>query len=203
MRHLPKSLHYLPDGTLGDLLLVIDMQNVYSKGQPWACAHTGEVVEKIEGLIDGQKVDNVILTQYLPADQPVGTWQTYNETYKEINETPWMSELIPAFQRYSEQYPVFVKHTYSSYENEEVKALLAQARRVLISGVVAECCVLFTLLAGIDQGDHMVYLKDACTGLDDEWEAMVEKIATYYAPVHTQVMTCQEYVASKKDIPQK
>lgn len=192
MKELPRGLKYLPDGTLGDLLIVIDMQNVYLEGQPWGCAHTSQVMQKISELIDGEKVDNVILTKYMPAENPMGTWKRYNEEYKEINENPWMSELMDACMPYAEKFPVFIKQTYSSYGNDEVKELAGKARRVLISGVVAECCVLFTMMAGIDQGDKMVYLKDACTGLDDGWEVIVEKIASYYSPMHTQVMTCDD-----------
>ena len=33
-----------------------------------------------------------------------------------------------------------------------------------------------------------------CTGLDQEKEDMVEQLARYYQPMHTQVMTCEEYV---------
>ena len=51
------------------------------------------------------------------------------------------------------------------------------------------------MLSGIDAGDKMVYLTDACTGLDQEKEDMVEQLARYYQPMHTQVMTCEEYVA--------
>lgn len=192
MQDLPKGLHYLSDGTLGDLLLVIDMQNVYLEGQPWGCADTNRIMKNISQLIDNDMVDNVIFTKYMPPKDPVGTWKKYNEEYKEINENSWMSELIPECRSYIDRYPVFVKDKYSSYENPQVKELAGKARRVLISGVVAECCVLFTMLAGIDAGDHIVYIKDACTGLDHDWEAIVEKIAAYYEPMHTQVICCDD-----------
>lgn len=192
MQDLPKGLHYLPDGTLGDLLLIIDMQNVYLEGQPWGCAHTSQVMDRIRQLVDQQRVDNVILTKFLPPQNPVGTWKKYNEDNREINENPWMSELISSCLPLAQQYPVFIKDKYSSFENEQVKELAGKARRVLISGVVAECCVLFTLLAGIDAGNEMIYLKDACTGLDDEWESIVEKVAHYYEPMHVRVMNINE-----------
>ena len=35
------------------------------------------------------------------------------------------------------------------------------------------------MLSGIDAGDKMVYLTDACTGLDQEKEDMVEQPVSY------------------------
>ena len=192
---MKEKLKYLEDGSLGDLLIVIDLQNVYLENQPWGCRDTMGAWKRIKKLIDTKAVDNVIFTQYLPPKDPIGTWKTYNEENREINENPWMSELIEEVKPYAEQYPVFSKDKYSSYTNEEVRRLAGQAGRVLLAGVVAECCVLFTMLSGIDAGDKMVYLTDACTGLDQEKEDMVEQLARYYQPMHTQVMTCEEYVA--------
>lgn len=186
------------DGTLGDLLIVIDMQNVYLEGQPWGCTATSEIVRKIKNLIDNHVSDNVIFTRYMPPENPVGTWKQYNIENEEINKNAWMSEMMDAWKPYLEQYRIFTKDKYSSYTNAEVKTLAANARRVVLCGVVAECCVLFTLLGGIDAGNKMIYLKDACSGVSREHELMVEKIAAYYAPMHTEVMTCEEYVKSRQ-----
>ena len=197
---MKEKLHFLPDGSLGDLLIVIDMQNVYQEGQPWGCRDTSGVWQRIRKLIDKEIVDNVIFTQYLPPKEPVGTWKIYNEENREINEDPWMSELIEGVKPYADQYPLFSKDKYSSYTNDEVRKLAAKAKRVLLAGVVAECCVLFTLLSGIDAGDKMIYLTDACTGLNQENEDMVEQLARYYQPMHTQVMTCEEYCRERKNL---
>lgn len=194
---LPEGLHYTKQGTLGDLLLLIDLQNVYLEGEPWGCCRTGEVCVKLKRLLEAGAADNVIISRYLPPRNPVGTWKQYNIENKEINENLYMSEMIAAIEPYCQKYPVFTKDKYSSYTNREIARLCSMAERVLLAGVVAECCVLFTLLSGIDQGDKMVYLKDACTGVDAEYEQMVEKLAGYYAPMHTQVMTVEEYIAEK------
>lgn len=184
------------DGTLGDLLIVIDMQNVYLEDQPWGCTATSEIFMKIKKLIDNHVPDNVIFTGYMPSQNPVGTWNRYNIENEEINGNVWMSEMMDACKPYLNRYRLFTKDRYSSYTNEEVRTLAANARRVVLCGVVAECCVLFTLLSGIDAGDKMIYLKDACSGTCREHELMVEKIASYYAPMHTEVMTCEEYTES-------
>ena len=35
-----------------DLLLVIDLQNVYTEGQPWACCHIRQAARNIRRLLD-------------------------------------------------------------------------------------------------------------------------------------------------------
>ena len=124
---MKEKLKYLEDGSLGDLLIVIDMQNVYLENQPWGCRDTMGAWARIKKLIDSKAVDNVIFTKYLPPTDPVGTWKTYNEENREINDNPWMSELIEEVKPYAEQYPVFSKDKYSSYTNEEVRRLAGQA----------------------------------------------------------------------------
>ena len=38
-----------------DLLLVIDMQNVYLPGQEWACPSMPDVTRKVRALLDAKK----------------------------------------------------------------------------------------------------------------------------------------------------
>lgn len=42
-----------------------------------------------------------------------------------------------------------------------------KARHLVISGVVAECCVLSTVLSAIDAGCKVIYLTDAVAGLSE------------------------------------
>ena len=35
-----------------DLLLVIDLQNVYTEGQPWACCHIRQAARNIRRLLE-------------------------------------------------------------------------------------------------------------------------------------------------------
>lgn len=191
---LIRQMNILPDGSLGDLLLVIDMQNVYLEGQQWGCSSTGKVLKNIQKLIDNHVPDNVVFTKFTPAEHPEGTWKQYNAKNRKINSNVWMSDIIAELKQYLDTYPLFEKHAYSAYTNREVALLASKARRVLLSGVVAECCVLFTLLSGIDAGNKMVYLSDACSGSSREHERLIADLAGYFATTHTQVMTCEEYM---------
>ena len=178
-----------------NLLLIIDMQNVYLPGQPWSCPGILSAWEKIEALLNSKNTyfENVIFTRFLPTDNPKGTWADYNREYRDINENPWMSEMIPACKPYLEQYPLYTKHQYSSYTIPEIQELAKKADHVVLAGVVAECCVLFTAIDCMDAGSKVIYLKDDCAGQNPDTEATVERLLHCHEPMHIQVMSCEDY----------
>ena len=75
-----------------------------------------------------------------------------------------------------------------------------KARRLVISGVVAECCVLSTVLSAIDAGCKVIYLTDAVAGLSEASRTETEKIVSYFAPLHTELMTTEEYLTHSKPL---
>ena len=73
---------------MNDLLLVIDMQNVYLPDQPWACETVAHTKANILKLLEKYPKNQTIFTRYIAAKHPVGTWKTYNELNRKINEYP-------------------------------------------------------------------------------------------------------------------
>ena len=179
-----------------DLLLVIDMQKVYEEGAPWACRGVDRVSSAIRQLLDSGRAAQTIFTRYDASTEPVGCWAAYNEAYADINADSRLSELVDALAPIAENYPIFSKQTYSSLSIPELAKAVSEADRVLVTGVVAECCVLATVLALVDAGAKVVYLKDAVAGQTAEFEQMVETIVASFAPIHTCVMTVEEYLSS-------
>ena len=55
-----------------DLLLVIDLQNVYTEGQPWACCHIRQAARNIRRLLDAGVCGEVLFTRFVPPAQPEG-----------------------------------------------------------------------------------------------------------------------------------
>ena len=90
------------------------------------------------------------------------------------------------------------KSTYSSFGNPDLKSLMARAGRIVITGVVSECCVLATAIDAIDTGTPVVYLTDACSGSTQEYEDMATAMMEFASPTHTAVMTCEEYTALRQ-----
>lgn len=179
-----------------DLLLVIDMQNVYTENQEWACRDMEGVIGNIIRLLQGCTWENVMFTRFLAAEQPVGIWKEYNKKNAHINADTWLNEMIPELLPWMEKYPLLTKSVYSSFSIPEVKAAARRADYVIITGVVAECCVLSTVLAGIDEGCKIIYLKDAVSGLSAEAEQYTERIVSCFAPLHAEIMTVKEYMAA-------
>jgi nicotinamidase-related amidase len=181
-----------------DLFLVIDMQNIYAAGQKWACMDTEGVAERTLRVIDAMERlgnDQIIFTRFLAAEQPEGVWADYNERYADINASAWENEMLPQLADPLKKYPLYTKNVYSSLAIPEVLSAAKKADRVVVAGVVAECCVLSTVLALIDAGIYVIYLTDAVSGFDKEKEAATETILSGLSPLHVRLMTVEEYLS--------
>ena len=97
-----------------DLLLVIDMQNVYTKGQEWACKGIEHAICLHPPSIKQSKNKAGHLTQYLATEHPDGVWKEYNKVNAAVNSDPWLNEMMPEFLPWVKTYPVFTKSVYSS-----------------------------------------------------------------------------------------
>ena len=180
-----------------DLLLIVDMQNVYREGEPWACLDTDKAAAKIKRLLEAGKADEVIFTVFEASENPAGTWEEYTREYADINKdvrlNALMEELVPYTNGKKADYPVYGKSTYSSYSIAQVQEAVSRAERVVVCGVVAECCILATVESLIDAGAKVIYLKDAIAGQTKEMESAVEKIVESFSTMHTELMTVEAY----------
>ncbi len=184
-----------------DLLLVIDMQNVYLPGGHWACEGIEAAAERICELIgkrgseDGGTL-NVALTRFDAAEDATGMWRDYNEVNASVNADVEACEMIECFAELSEKYPLYSKSVYSAADIQELMDAVSSADRVLVSGVVAECCVLATVMALIDKGVKVVYLTDAVAGESVATAKAVETVLAGLDPLHVERMTVEEYLNS-------
>ena len=178
-----------------DLLLVIDFQNVYMPEHDWSCPSMPQAVANTKTLLDSGRIGQVLFTQFLAASQPSGTWKAYNSEYRSINENPYLCDIVDELKPYLDKYPVAVKSTYSSMKNSQVLKASLAADAVILTGVVAECCIVATMMEAIDLGCKVIYLYDCVSGQSKENEANIRKIAESFAPMHTLVMSSAEYLA--------
>lgn len=177
-----------------DLLLIIDMQNIYTKGQEWGCLDTEGAAERLLKIIDSNKCEQVIFTRFIADENPSGVWKDYNVKYAHINSNDWGNEMLPIFSDALKQYPLYTKGVYSSLVIPEVLDAAKEADRVIIGGVVAECCVLSTVLSLMDAGIYTVYLTDGVSGFTKEKEAATELIFSGLSPLHVKMMSVDEYL---------
>ena len=180
-----------------DLLLVIDMQNVYKPGEPWECPSMMASASNIRKLIEPGAGGQTACTRLTAPEKPTAPWQQYNDASASINNSRYLNEIIKELQPYTAAYPVYEKSVYSSFKIPELHRMASQSEHVLLSGVVAECCILATLMEAIDLGHKVIYLADCISGQTKQNEASICKIAESFSPMHTLVMDSEEYLASK------
>ncbi len=180
-----------------DLLLVIDFQNVYLPDRDWACPSMPQAVANTKKLLDSGSVGQVLFTQFLAAEKPQGTWNAYAQEYHEINEDPYLCAIEASLQPYLDQYQLAVKSTYSSMKCPQVLEAAGGKDAVVLTGVVAECCIVATMMDAIDLGLQTIYLYDCVSGQTPENEAAIRKLAESFAPMHTLVMSSEEYLRTR------
>lgn len=169
------------------------MQNIYTKGQEWECLDTSGAGERLTRIIDSDKCD-VIFTEYIADPEATGVWADYNHKYAHINANEWGNEIIPELVSYTKKYPLFSKGVYSALAVPEVLEACKEHDRVIVGGVVAECCVISTVWGLIDLGIPLVYLTDGVSGLDRPKEEACELTLSGLCPLHCQMMTVDEYL---------
>ena len=177
-----------------DLLILVDFQNVYLPGQPWACPTIEQAIENTLRIIRSPDAPDYVLTQYLPPADSVGRWKQYNEEYAEINADPFLSDFPDTIKQIVNEGNLITKDTYSSLKSPALQVRLEGKKRVVLTGVVAECCVLATMLDAIDLGYEVIYLYDCISGFSDENEKIIRTLAEAFSPVHTKVMSSREYL---------
>ncbi len=180
-----------------DVLVVIDMQNVYLPGQSWACPSMPESTRHIQRLLDAGVAGQVVFTKFTAAQHPEGTWRAYNKENAVINADPWLNEIVDELQPYLSRFPVYEKSVYSSMKIRELAEAARHAEHLVLTGVVAECCILSTMMEAIDLGSHVIYLEDCISGQTAQNEAAIRKIAESFAPMHTLVMSSEEYLSAE------
>lgn len=167
-----------------DLLLIIDMQNVYLPGQPWACPNIKHAIRYITQKINEFPKDQIIFTQYLPFTHPEGVWKEYNIVNAAINNNPWMNDYVEELKPCLTDFNFYSKSTYSCCKNKELYKKIDLYETIFIAGVVAECCVLATIFDLIDMGKKIVYLKEGIAGESEEKERDIRTILEGLSPLH-------------------
>lgn len=180
-----------------DLLLIVDFQNVYLPGYDWACPSMPEAMKNTVKILDAAPALDYVMTKYIAPAEPIGRWAQYNEAYKEINENDFLCEFSDEIAPYAVgARSVVEKSTYSSMDSGAVLEAMNGKKAIVLVGVTAECCILATMMDAIDQGYEVVYLYDCIAGQTAELEAQVRGIAEIFTPVHTTIMSSDEYLSS-------
>ena len=183
-----------------DKLVIIDMQKVYEEGAPWACVGFGGVCERIARLIESGVFADICFTRFVLPDRAQGSWLRYRAKYRDIHAEPSYGEITARLSPYVRDCLTFDKAGYSAYRADDFVEWAKGADRLVVCGVVAECCVLATVLEAAERGADIVYLTDACASTSEEKRCMAEVILTEDFTPHVALMRSDEYLrANKKD----
>ena len=138
-------------------LLVIDLQNAYLPGNEWACREIFNAICNIEKRIKEFPSDQIFFTQFIASSNPKGVWKDYNEKYATINSNEYLNDYVKEIKKYITEDNSFAKSEYSSLSNLSLLDKLRNFDVIYVTGVVAECCVLSTVLDLVDMGKKVVY----------------------------------------------
>ena len=177
-----------------DLLVIVDFQNVYLPGKPWACPTMEQAMANTVKIVKSPYAPEYVLTRFAAPENPVGCWVTYNGTYADINADAFLCGFPDAIKEIAAEDRVIVKSTYSSMDSQQLLALATGRKRIVLAGVVAECCVLATMMDAMDLGYEVVYLYDCISGCTAEYEQSIRALAEMFSPVHTRVLSSGEYL---------
>lgn len=160
-------------------LVVIDMQQVFAAGSPWASpdyAAAAAGVERLRPAFAGR----VVFTRYVAPAQPRGAWVPYFEQ--------WPFALVPptdplyALTLDPGEAPVVTAETFGKWGSALAEATQG-APELVVAGVSTDCCVLSTVLPAADAGIRVRVVADACAGATAEDHRRALDAMALYAPL--------------------
>ena len=162
-------------------LVVVDMQNVFAHGSPWASPDYETASAGIRRLMPAFG-DRVVFTRYVSPAEPRGAWVPYFEQWPFALVPPsdplyeFSPEIVPG------RHPVVTRESFGKW-GLELKAALGGASDIVLTGVSTDCCVISTALPAADDGVHVIVPTDACAGASPEDHRRALDAMALYAPL--------------------
>ena len=143
----------------GDLLLIIDMQNVYAKGGEWECLDTEGAAANILRVVESGAADSAIITKFIADKKARGVWADYNQKYKAINDDKNANELLPQIAALSGRFKVYQKSKYSSLSVPQIREAALKAVKAVCDNVADDGTVL-NVSSGTAMGMNAEHYKN-------------------------------------------
>ncbi len=167
--------------TPGDLLVVVDMQDVFRLPEsPWATPGFDELAEPI-GRLARAFGDRVVFTRFLVPEHPAGSWGPYYETFPEVTgpeRRSWL-ELAEPYRAWA---PATLDAERFGKWGRRLEAAAGPARSIVLCGVATDCCVIATAIPAADDGAFVRVVADACRGATVEAHERALAIMQGFAP---------------------
>jgi nicotinamidase-related amidase len=145
------------------LLAVIDMQEFFAAGSPWAVPGFEDLIEPVGRLTRGYG-PRTLFTRFVIPEAPRGSWAGYYRAWPQVL-APGAAHLADLAQPWASQgLDTLDKTTFSKW-GPELESMLGPGRELTVCGVSTDCCVLATVLAAVDAGAQVRVIADACAGI--------------------------------------
>jgi nicotinamidase-related amidase len=164
-------------------LVVVDLQNVFAHGSPWASPDFATASAGIRRLIPAFG-DRVVFTRYVAPAEPRGAWVPYFEQWPFALVPPSdpLYAFTPEIAPLAAGRPVVTRETFGKW-GLEMKAALHGADEIVLTGVSTDCCVISTALPAADDGVHVIVPTDACAGASAANHQRALDAMALYAPL--------------------
>jgi len=162
------------------LLAVIDMQEFFAAGSPWAVPGFEDLIEPVGRLARGYG-PRTVFTRFVIPQVPQGSWAGYYRAWPQVL-APGAAHLANLAQPWASQgLDTLDKTTFSKW-GPELESMLGSGRELTVCGVSTDCCVLATVLAAADAGAQVRVIADACAGITAEAHQAALSLMAGFAP---------------------
>jgi nicotinamidase-related amidase len=162
------------------LLAVIDMQEFFAGGSPWAVPGFAELIEPV-GRLARAYGPRTVFTRFLIPAVPQGSWAGYYRAWPQVL-VPEAARLADLAQPWASQgLDTLDKTTFSKW-GPELESMLGPGRELTVCGVSTDCCVLATVLAAVDAGAQVRVIADACAGITAQAHEAALNLMGGFAP---------------------
>jgi nicotinamidase-related amidase len=162
----------------GPLLAVIDMQDLFAAGSPWAVPGFADLIGPVDALARGYG-PRAVFTRFVIPARPEGSWVGYYRAWPQVlaPEAAHLADLARPWRGRD----TLDAATFSKW-GTELAALLGPGKDLTVCGVSTECCVLATVLAAVDAGAQVRVIADACAGITAEAHQAALSLLAGFAP---------------------
>jgi len=155
------------------VLVVVDMQNLFltDRKSPWSSPKLMSIIPNIEKIIKTIGKRNVIFTRFVPPKRwqdHIDSWRTYYRLNKAITRENIGTEslnIIEELQPYISRESLADRKKSSSIFTAggfQTKIKRKPAKFLVFVGIETDYCVLASALDAMNNGYHVVVVRDAC-----------------------------------------
>ena len=145
-------------------LVIVDPQRIFADPEsPWASPFFDAAWRRIETLAD-RYAGRIVVTRWLPTADRQSAWGEYFEAwpFADVPATDPLYELVePAARIVADADAVVVDEPPFGKWGAQLRAIVGEYPRLIVTGVSTDCCVIATALSAADDGAWVSVPTDA------------------------------------------